>query len=404
MPSTLAYHQLSTDYFRQQNSVWSFFSNFSHREEQLKEFKTDLLKNTYKFDVVADTGLFQKVSIAKEKLGLDLPVYLYQAQHTEEMNASIVYLHQEVHIVFSGKILELLNEEELLAIIGHELSHVQLYTQLNGDTEVADRIITAIANHPESTPAHYETARLFKLYTEIFCDRGAYEVTGSYAAIISSLVKIATGLKTVNPDSYIKQAEEIFASDSSTKTMGVSHPENFIRARAIWLWHQKGSEADHEIRQMIEGAASFDELDLFRQQQVASITERLIRHILYPAWIQTPFILSLAKQYFSQIVPENHTDTSELARETAILHGNLTEYLAYVLYDFATADKQLEDVPLGYCFFLSDELKIDKAFAAAVKKERKLTDKKVTILKKNALSEYQASSMNFLDTVIPNNP
>jgi predicted DNA-binding WGR domain protein len=106
----------------------------------------------------------------------------------------------------------MLSEEELLAVLAHELTHVQLYTQLNGEVEVADRIITAMANNGGSTSAHYETARLFKLYTEIFCDRGAYAVTGNYAPIISSLVKIATGLQTVNADSYIKQAADVHYS------------------------------------------------------------------------------------------------------------------------------------------------------------------------------------------------
>jgi hypothetical protein len=59
-----------------------------------------------------------------------------------------------------------------------------------------------------------------------------------------------------------------------------------------------------------------------------------------------------------------------------------------VLYDFSTADKSLEDLPLGYCFSLADEFKLDKAFACAVKKERKLTDKKVTVLKKQALEAF----------------
>jgi predicted GNAT superfamily acetyltransferase len=44
----------------------------------------------------------------------------------------------------------------------------------DGDFEIADRIITAIANNYASEPSYYETARLYRLYTEIFYDRGAY--------------------------------------------------------------------------------------------------------------------------------------------------------------------------------------------------------------------------------------
>jgi hypothetical protein len=394
MLSALEYHQIVTSYLQRQASVWQFFTNHKHKEEQLKEFKTDLLKNSYKFDEATDeTGLYQKVKLAKEKLNLEIPVVLYQAQHVEEINASIVYLNGEAHIVFSGKLIQLLTDEEMLAIIGHELSHVQLYTQLNGEVEVADRIITAIANHMGSTPAHYETARLFKLYTEIFCDRGAYLVTGSYAPIISSLVKISTGLQSVNADSYIKQAEEIFATDAATKTTGISHPENFIRARAIWLWHTKGNESEPTIRQMIEGNTNIEELDLFKQQQVSVITEQLIKLLLQPQWMQTPQTIALSKQYFGNIQLNELPDKTNLLSQIENLHSNLQDYLTYILYDFTTTDRNLEDVPLGYSFFLADELKLDKNFANTVKKEKKLTDKKITVLKKQTLAEFHKQQL-----------
>ncbi len=309
------------------------------------------------------------------------------------MNATIVYLNSEEHIVFSGKLIQHLTDDEMLAIISHELSHVQLYTQMNNNVEVADRIITAIANHQGSTPAHYETARLFKLYTEIFCDRGAYAVTGNYTPIISSLVKISTGLQTVNAESYIKQAEEIFAADSTTKTSGISHPENFIRARAIWLWHTKGHEAETIITQMIEGNTNLEELDLFRQQKTALITEQVIQLVLHPHWMQTPQTIALAKQYFGNLQLNVESDKGNLLSQIENLHNSLHDYLAYVLYDFATADKTLEDVPLGYCFFLADELKLDKSFANTIKKEKKITDKKNTLLKKQTLATYQQQNM-----------
>jgi Peptidase family M48 len=393
MLSILHYHEHATRYFQQQKAVWDFFSSHQHKEEQLKEFKTDLLKNTYKFDEASEPALYTKVEIAKEKLGLTLPVTIYQAQHTEEINATIIYINNEAHIVFSGRLMQMLSEEELLAVLAHELTHVQLYTQLNGDVEVADRIITAMANNPGSTSAHYETARLFKLYTEIFCDRGAYLVTGNYAPIISSLVKIATSLQTVNADSYIKQAEEIFTADAATKTSGISHPENFIRARAIWLWHTKGNEATHDLRQMIEGHVSIDELDLFKQQQMSGITKQVLQMLLHPRWMQTGQTTALFKQYFTELTASSEIDKTALASQIENLHSNLKDYLAYVLYDFTTTDKELEDVPLGYCFFLADELKLEKPFAHAVKKELKLTDKKITVLKKQSLASYHEQVM-----------
>jgi len=388
MLSILPYHQKTTQYFKGQPALWQYFASKTHKTEQLREFKTDLLKSSYKFSPDTDVDLYNKIEFAKDKLNLQVPVTLYQTQNAEDVNASIVYIDNEAHIVFSGKIIQLLSDDELLAIVSHELSHVLLYTQLESQVEVADRIVTAIANNQGCTPAHYETARLFRLYTEIFCDRGAYVVTGSYAPIVSSLVKISTGLQTVNADSYIKQAEEIFAADNNTRTSGISHPENFIRARAIWLWHSRGHEAEPVIQQMIEGNTSLDEIDLFKQENIATITQDVLRLLLYPKWMQTPLMISLAKQYFGEITVNETPDKVNLSSMIGQLHSSMQDYLSYVLYDFSTADKELEDLPLGHTFYLADELKLNESFANAVKKEKKLTDKKASLLKKKALSEY----------------
>ena len=211
MLTALAYHQQVKDHFKQQTKTWEYFSIPKNKDEQLKEFKTELLKNTYKFDPASEPLIYNKLTIAKEKLGLaHLPVTVYQSQYSEELNASIVYLNNEAHIVFSGPVTKLLSEDELLAVLAHELTHIKLYTMLDGDLEVADRIITAIANNYNSEASYYETARVFRLYTEIFCDRGAYTVLENTDPVITSLVKVVTGLDTVNADNYVKQADEIF--------------------------------------------------------------------------------------------------------------------------------------------------------------------------------------------------
>ncbi|WP_165871460.1 M48 family metalloprotease [Flaviaesturariibacter flavus] len=380
---------MAVEYFRRNEPVWNFFASPKHQKEQLQDFKVNLLKSTYKFDEAGHPVLFQQLETAKQALGLSIPVYVYQAEHATEMNASIVYLNEEAHIVFTGKLIEVLSTEELLAILGHELSHVLLYRQEGGAIEVVDRIVTAIGAHSDATPAHYETARLFQLYTEIFCDRGACLATKDHRPIISSLVKISTGLQSVNADSFVKQSEEVFANDALTKTSGLSHPENFIRARALALWQTKGQGAEPEIQKMIEGHAGIDELDLFKQLHISEITRKTILCVLGEERLRTPPVLALAAQYFGKLQVDEVVDPVILGQATELLHASLKDYLAYVLYDFATADKEVEELGLGRSFQLADDLKIQEAFSAAVKKEQKLTDKKVATLRKNVLKAYQ---------------
>lgn len=389
MFTAIPYLLSTAKYLQQQKSTWSFFADQGHKEEQLLEYKTDLLTRTYQFDQHSDKGLYEKLNFACEKLGIHIPIALYQAENTQEPNASILYLGTEAHIVFSGNILQILTDDELLAIIGHELSHIHLFMLMDGEMEITDRIISALASHSASTPAQYETARLFKLYCEIYCDRGATIVSGTYTPIISALVKISTGLSTINVESYIKQAKSIFELKDGIKSSGVSHPENFIRARSLYLWHTKAVNHENIIQEMVEGQPHLDELDIFQQQLVSNITYKIIQKILEPSWMKTPPILALTKQYFGHFEANDISDITSISEKIKTIHVTVQEYLSYVLYDMATADKTLEDIPLGYCFYLAEQLQLTDIFHATVKKERKITDKKTKALKQQSLSEFQ---------------
>lgn len=384
------YHLKVRDYFRKQEKTWNFFAAAATKKEQLAQFKTELLKNTYKFDPTADSTLFESLTKAKSALALDhLPVAVYQAQYTDELNASIVYLEGEAHIVFSGRITQLMDERELLAVLAHELSHVKLYSMLDGDLEIADRIITAIANNHNSEAVYYETARLYRLYTEIFCDRGASLVLGDISPIITSLVKTATGLDKVSADSYINQAEEIFSSDAVSKNLQFSHPENFIRARALKLWSSTPERAEEEIIRMIEGLSELDQLDIFQQQKIHTSTRLFLQLLLKPKWFRTSTVLSLARQFYPDFTIQEDLELNKSFSELmAASDKSLKEYFAYVLLDFANADQSLEEVPFGWCYQFSEDLQLKVFFETIVKKELKFSEKKLAQHRQKSLDAY----------------
>jgi hypothetical protein len=387
---SLPYHLKVKEHFKSQPKTWDYFAIAKNKEDQLQQFKTDLLKNAYKFDPVTDAFIYDKIAIAKEKLELQqLPVTVYQTQYTDELNASIVYLNNEAHIVFSGAITKLLDEEELLAVLAHELTHIKLYSMLDGDLEVADRIITAIANNYNSEAAYFETARLFRLYTEIFCDRGAYKVVNKTAPVITSLVKASTGLDRVSADSYLKQADEIFSSENDLKTAGFSHPENFIRAKAIQLWHEKKEAAEPEIIKMIEGSRDLDQLDIFGQKELAALTRSFLQLFLKPKWFQSTIVISQAKQYFTDFTLDEKALLNEKMIETlSSLHSSVKDYLAYVLLDFALTDPALEEIPSGWAFQFAEDAQLKNTYDAIIKKELKFSDKKLQQHKEKMLNAY----------------
>ena len=390
MLQSLPYHQKVREHFKSQPKTWDYFTVEKNKEGQLEQFKSELLKNTYKFDPTVDNFIYDKLTIAKEKLELqNLPVTVYQAQYTDELNATIVYLNGEAHIVFSGPITKLLDDEELLAVLAHELTHIKLYSMLDGDLEVADRIITAIANNHNSEASYYETARLFRLYTEIFCDRGAYKVTGKTAPVITSLVKASTGLDKVNAESYLKQADEIFSAESDLKTVGISHPENFIRARAIELWHQKKELAEPEIIKMIEGYSNLDQLDIFKQKELANLTRQFLQLFLKPKWFQSTMVISQAKQYFTDFTLDAKAVLDEKTIESlSTLHASVKDYLAYVLLDFVLIDPTLEEIPAGWAIQFAEDAQLKDMYDAILKKEMKFSDKKLQQYKEKMLAAY----------------
>jgi hypothetical protein len=390
MLQALPYHLKVRDHFAQQEKTWNYFAAVKTKEEQLAQYKTELLKNTYKFDEQADAGIYEKVNKAKEKLGLEqLPVTVYQAQYTDEINASIVFLNNEAHIVFSGRITQLLDEDELQAILAHELTHIKLYSTLQGELEIAERIIMAIAGNYNSDAAYYETARLYRLYTEIFCDRGAYTVVGDTKPVITSLVKIATGLDKVSAESYTKQADEIFSTASGVKATTISHPENFIRARAIQLWHEKKEEAEPEIIRMIEGMTDLDQLDVFKQQELLQMTRKFVQLLLKPNWFRSTLVTSLAKQYFADFSYDDSVVLDEEFTETiGDAHTSIKDYLGYIMLDFALVDGELEQIPFGWAFQFSEAIQLKDVFENIVKKELQLSDKKLQQHKQKTMSAW----------------
>ncbi len=396
MLTPLPYHRRVRDYFRQQTKTWDYFALAKNKEEQLTEFKTELLKNTYKFDPVADHGIYSKVDLAKSKLELTgLPVTVYQAQYTDELNAAIVYLNREAHIVFSGPVVTLLSEDELLSVLAHELTHIKLYSLLDGELEVADRIITAIANNHSSEAAYYETARLFRLYTEVFCDRGALMVTGNHEPVITSLVKMSTGLQQVQAETYLRQADEIFAADAKTRSAGLSHPENFIRAKAIQLWHNQATDVEKMVSDMVEHNIELDRLDIFQQQEMTALTRRFLQLFLKPKWIQSTLVISLARQYFADFTwDETAVLDAPLIEKLNGFHSSIKDYLAYVLFDFVMVDPSLEQIPAGWAFQFAEDAQLKDQLDTIVRKEGKLSDKKLQQHKQKSLAAYYAVKEN----------
>jgi hypothetical protein len=390
----LTYHIELRDYLKsEERELWNWFSSAQAKADYTKNLRLELLKSTYRLDADGHPALYQSLNEVKARLQLDIPVTLYQAQNSPQLNAALYYIPGQGHVVLSGPVLTLLNGEELKSVIGHELAHYQLWKRDAGEFHIVDRLIHAVANDPRASASHEQTARRYQLYTEIFADRGSLCVTGDASAVVAGLVKMQTGLSQVSAGSYLKQSEEIFA-DGNVSTEGVSHPEAFIRARALALWQDHRENAAEQIRAMIEGAATLDELDLIGQKKLTSATRRLLQCLLRPKWFQTPATLGHAKLFFDDFRPADSNSPSSVCDELKSSDIKLQEYLCYVLLDFAKADPDLDEMPLAAALELSRQLELDAQFEKLAARELKMRVRDVRRIKELAAEMLAKAEAN----------
>jgi Zn-dependent protease with chaperone function len=234
--SPFGYHRDVLAYLKsEETDLWKWFSSEKIRSEYADSVRMDLLKSTYRLEREAHPDLYRLADRANESLGLGIPLTLYQAQAGTGMNAALAYIPGEGHLVLVGPVATTLTPDEIVAVVAHELTHYLFWKEWDGEFHIADQVLLAIANHSRSEPSHRQTARRYRLYTELFADRGSLFVTGNPLVSIAGLVKIETGLAAANPESYLRQADEILRK-TGTGTEEETHPELFIRARALKLW------------------------------------------------------------------------------------------------------------------------------------------------------------------------
>lgn len=375
----LPYHVQLRDYLKERESaLWKWFSSAQARVEYTESLRLELLKSTYRLDAASHPDLYRAAEEVKALLALDIPVTVYQAHHVSDLNAALFYIPGEGHVVLSGPTLSLLSYDELRAVLGHELAHYHLWQADGGEFLVADRLLQAVAQDVRAEPSHVQSARWFQLHTEIYADRGSLIASEKIEATVAALVKMITGLQQVSGASYLKQAEEVF-QQSRVTTSGLSHPEAFIRARALQLWAEQQADADPAIRQMIEGNAGLDELDLIGQSQLTTATREFLEAFLRPQWFQTEPVLAHAKLFF-----EGFKAGAVSSAPPLIIEPRLRDYFSFLMLDFAVVDPDLEQLPLAAALEWSKMMGIEEEFEKLAAKELKLKGRALSKLKNEA--------------------
>jgi len=381
----LPYHVRLLEHLKShEGDLWSWFASTSARTEHFDAVKLKLLRSTYCIDRETQPALYTLAKTAAGRLGIDLPITLYQAQQSGEgLNASLVWMPGEAHIVLQGPVGERLTEPEMTAVFGHELAHAALWSFEDGAYHIAENILDAM-HDDRGAAAHERSHRLFRLYTEAFCDRGALIAADDLETAVSALVKIETGVTDVNAQSFLQQADEVLTADNSASD-GQTHPETVIRARCLRLWSEQADDADEQICAMIEGPLALTRLDLLQQVRLTQLTRDLVAHLLEPKWMCSELIVAHARLFFDDgHLPDGVSNG--LPPEFDFKHSDddLVDYVCYLLLDFGTCDAELQDQALARVLLLSRRFEIEEAFVKLATDALKLRKRQIETWKEQA--------------------
>jgi Zn-dependent protease with chaperone function len=374
----MPFHEALLAYLKAEEAeVWDWYASHQVREEQAEAIRFDLLKSTYRVDREAQSATYATAENVARKLGLDIPITIYQAQNPQGLNASLAYVPNEAHVVLHGPVASQLTDAEFGALVAHELSHFLLWRHWEGEYLVAEQILAAMTHDVLADAAHFATARLWALYNEVFCDRGSLLVVNDPLVVISMLLKVQTELEEVSPESFLRQADEVFGLGAA-KTDGLTHPEAYLRARAVKLWADGDREAECKIKNMLEGEPELNKLDLLAQQRIAGLTRRLLDVFLSRRWMQSEPILAHARLFFEDYLPpESLREDRVLASDLRTKDRPMQDYYCYVLLDFVTADRDLEELPLAAAMLLAENVGLKDPFLEIVRRELRLRKKQL---------------------------
>lgn len=377
----LDYHRQLVAHLKQHEpDVWRWAASQKIREEHLAQVRADLLRDTYRLEAQAHPEIHASLRLAMQRLGVDAPATLYQAG-AQDMNAALLFVPGEVHVVLQGPLLERLSEDERLALFGHELAHYLLWSLEDGDFHVADRILNDALASSQATASHAETLRRYSLHTELFADRGGAVAAAAPGPAVSTLLKVQTGMTNPDPAAYLRQAAEVDAGDKQASNMR-SHPETFIRARALELWWQGAGQHAEWVQQRLCGTLSLEALDLLDQTRLEQLTRGFLTHFLEEQPLRSELVLNQVRQLFPDWNPDEATLSAQAIVDMKV-DDSVRGYLNALMLDLALVDNDVQDAALLRASTLAHVLGSEQALQLNLKRDARLGKRELDKLKKN---------------------
>ena len=368
--SPLAYHDDVVAHLRsEERHAWEW-SSLGELKQEGREVREAILRGTYRLEQAGHPQVFEACRTAMTRLGIEAPITLYQA-NDGTMNASLVYTPGEIHLVFFGPILEKLQQAELLALMGHELSHYLLWSMGEGEHYRASRVFDHALSYPDAKPSHRETARLLSLHTELFADRGAAIAAGAPEPAVAVLIKVMTGLTNVDPAAYLRQAQEV--ETAGTKSQGLSHPEAYLRARAVQLWWVGDSDLANWLEKHLRGPLSIEALDLPGQSKLAQMTRAFLARFMSELDESSEELTTQLRAIFPDFGRQEEVplDLTEIGLDR--IDDATRDYFIALMFDLAMADADATETTMIAAAKIAAEIGATERLTGALRRDLKWT-------------------------------
>ncbi len=190
--------------------------------------RTSLLSSAVRITPRLFPALASAVDVAHERLDPELKIEAYVTSDANP-NASCIALHGDVELalVLTSSLVELLREEELPFVVGHEIGHHLFgharYPRAGDDSEEMERL-HVLALHRAS---------------EISADRLGFVCSPTAEDAFRGILKVASGLSDrhirFDLDSYLAQLRDLQGLAGHRDAIYETHPMFPLRVRAL-LW------------------------------------------------------------------------------------------------------------------------------------------------------------------------
>ncbi len=220
-------------------------------------------------EAMAPKAIMAAVEI-RDAFGLTSPVEIYQSAGRE--NAAMHLLREPILMEIQGRLLSLLDDGALRAVIGHEFGHFIAHGPDSPHAQVS-ALATSLALAEDAPVELALVASTLSMARELTADRYALLATRDLDALLRLEMVATTGLpaEDLGGDTagYLAQCCELVEAclAEGDSAQGVTHPEHGVRAWAAWLFSE--TTLYRELTGCGPGTRTLDEVD--------ALIERVLR-------------------------------------------------------------------------------------------------------------------------------